>query len=78
MEHRGAVKVDFLIGYFLPCVFFCLPSLKQTYPLKMGVPWKRRFRTWKPSSLGANLLLVSGRVSILCFIGVLLTENINI
>ncbi len=27
----------------------------------MGAPWKRRFRTWKPSFLGA--MLVSGRVS---------------
>ena len=35
------------------CNTYTLPETKSL-PLKMGAPWKRRFRTWKPSFLGAN------------------------
>ena len=30
--------------------------LKQTWKLKMGAPWKRRFRIWKPSFPGSMLI----------------------
>ena len=33
----------------------------NSLPLKID-PWKRRFRTWKPSFLGANMLVL-GSVS---------------
>ena len=40
-----------------------IPSLKLTYPLKID-PWKRRFRTWKPSFLGAmHVSLPEGNIS---------------
>ena len=39
-------------GSFKKKIFAELPSLKLTWHLKI-TPWKRRFRTWKPSFLGA-------------------------
>ena len=38
-----------------------LHSLKLTYPLEIGAPWKRRFRAWKPSIFRGELLVL-GRV----------------
>ena len=36
-----------------------LPSLKfNSSPLKIGAPWKRKFRTWKAPFLGAKMLVL--------------------
>ena len=40
-------------------ILITLPET-NSLPLEIGAPWKRRFRTWKPSFSGA--MLVSGRV----------------
>ena len=46
-------------------IYNTLPET-NSLPLKMGPPWKRRFRNWKPPFLGA--MWVSGRVYIHSYI----------
>ncbi len=49
-QKTGRAKTDRYWVAFIgpPGVHWAIPSLKLTYPLKIGPPWKRRFRTWKP------------------------------
>ena len=62
MEDDSPLK-KIVIFSFQPLVFesYTFPETNMS-PLKIGAPWKRRFRTWKPAFSGA--LAVSFREGI--------------